>query len=170
MKRGTPFRAASSAALGSGSPSVVWPSVRSTIAEGGAPRSSVRTWRVPSPSRDLAAGRLDRAQLLDRLGDFLGTVHLGQQPGRVRGEVEPDLVLLLQLPDEAGLVLEDQPLGDVDARGLRPGGAGRHELAACREPGREAWLASASSFALVSGCSYWSAICSLAESSIMIVK
>ena len=32
------------------SPSVVWPSLKRRIAEGGAPRSSVRTWRTIAPS------------------------------------------------------------------------------------------------------------------------
>ena len=67
MNSGTPFLAASSAALESGSPSVVWPSVRSTIAEGGAPRSSVRTCRVPSPSRDWLPVASIAAQLRHRL-------------------------------------------------------------------------------------------------------
>ena len=52
----------------------------------------------------LAARRLDRRQLLGHAGDVPGTVGLGQQPGRVGDEVEPHLVLLLQLADQAGVV------------------------------------------------------------------
>ena len=107
VNRGTPFRADSSAALASGSPSVVWPSVRSTIAEGGAPRSSVRTCRVASPSRDWLPVPSHRAQLVGGRHDLRGPVHLGQQPGGVRDQVEPDLVLLLQLLDQASLVLAE---------------------------------------------------------------
>ena len=119
---------------------------------------------MPSPSRDLAAGRLDLAQLLDGRRDVLGPVDLRQQPGRVRDEVEPDLVLLLELLDELGLVLEDQPLGDRPAARLPAAGrAGRVGFGG-RLAGPASQVASA---ALVSGFSYWSTICSLAESSIM---
>ena len=71
-KSGTPFFSASSDAFDSGSPSVVWPSERSTIAVGGAPRSSVSTWRTASPSRDLAARGFGRKQLL------LGALDIGR--------------------------------------------------------------------------------------------
>ena len=46
-------------------------------------------------------------------------IDLGQQPGRVRDEIEPDLVLLFQLAEQPGLVLQDQALGDVEPGGLR---------------------------------------------------
>ena len=88
----------------------------------------------------LAARRLDRGQLPATAGDVAGTVHLGQQPGRVGDQVEPHLVLLLQLPDQAGVVPQDQPLGDVQPRGLRravrcrlePFGTGRVDFGGTR--------------------------------------
>ena len=70
------------------------------MAEGGAPRSSVRTWRTPAPRRRLPAVGLDLEQLLDGRRDVLGLVDLGQRPGGRRDEVEADLVLLLELGED----------------------------------------------------------------------
>ena len=115
----TSFRAASSAAFDSDSPSVVWPSLKTTIADGGAPRSSVSTWRTPSPSRDCvptgsiartastAAWNIDRAINLDELA------------GPARDKIEPHFVLLLQLAEQPGLVLQYQALGNIEPGGLR---------------------------------------------------
>ena len=53
-----------------------------------------------------------------------GTIDLGQQPGRVRYQVEPYLVLLLQLAEQPGLVLQYQALGHVESgRRFSAGGA-----------------------------------------------
>ncbi len=105
MKSGTPFRFASSDAFESGSPSVVWPSESSTIADGGAPRSSVSTCRTASPSRDWLPWASIASSFAIAPGTSVGPIDLGQGLRRVRDQVDPHLVLLFQLPDQPRAVL-----------------------------------------------------------------
>ena len=124
-----------------------------------------KTWRTPSPSRDLAARGLDRRAASSTAPvEVVGPVDLGQQaaPRSRRGR--------------AG------PCAASPARGAAwPGPSGSspwrsssrvvccRRLATAFASARDA-AASASSAALTSGFSYWSAMRSLAESSTMIVR
>ena len=138
------------------SPSVVWPSVSSTIAEGGTPRSSVRTWRTPSPRRDWppVASTLRSFSTAGATSSGLSTSASGRA-GR-RDEVEPDLVLLLELAEDLRVVPRQPALRD-------------------REPARLGvpgllWPAPSAPPCGPAGSAYWSTTCPLAESSTMTTK
>ena len=156
---------------------MVWPSVKQhdRRRRGAAQLGEDLADAVAEPR--LRAGGLERPR---RLGDgrleVARPVDLGQQLSRVRDAVDPDLVLLLQLPDQPGLVLEDQALGDGQPRRStspspdRPSvgtgrrlrdGTGSGPGSIDRRVARAVWS---------SGFSYWSAIRSLAESSTRIVR
>ena len=157
VKSGTPLRAANSAALASASPSVVWPSVSRRIAEGGTPRSSVRTWRTPSPSRDLAAVGLDLAAASRRPARRPRACRPRPAAGRPsrRGRAGPCAASGARARIRA-VVLRQPALRD-------------------REPGRPRrcpafWASSGGRRADLAGSAYWSTTCPLAESSTMTTK
>ncbi len=116
------------------SPSVVWPSDRSRIAVGGTPRSSVRTLRMPSPSRLWAPAGLDLLDLVQGGGDVLGLVDLGQGTGGGRDGVDPHAMLLLELAEDLAVVLHQPPL--ARRPGDRPAAGRRGRPASRRRPSR----------------------------------